>query len=94
MSRFLENEREKERERERERNPRAIKRSYGELGQFLDWPEPVQERRNERNRREETVAYYSRSDVVRAERNCAYFCRICAVAHRNGRCPIVSLRAA
>ena len=50
MSRFLENEREKERERERERNPRAIKRSYGELGQFLDWPEPVQERRNERKR--------------------------------------------
>ena len=52
ISRFLESEREKERERERERerNPRAIKRSYGELGQFLDWPEPVQERRNERKR--------------------------------------------
>lgn len=42
--------RKRERKKERERNPRAIKRSYGDLGQFLDWPEPVQERRNERNR--------------------------------------------
>lgn len=59
-------QRKKEKEKRNGRDNGAIKRSYGELGQFLDWPEraSIRTRRTEEDREQrETVAYYSRSDV-------------------------------